>query len=168
MRAVRQPSRTLGVVALLGAAAFGCSSVKQEQVSIDVPDRTQFPLVADALSPSCATLDCHGQVGRNFRMYWQRGLRLDPAAFPGEGETTPDEYDQTFRSLIALEPFKMDSVVKGTLKPDGLTLVRKGRGTEAHKGGARMTVGSDADRCLVTWLTGAIDTAACKAAAGKP
>lgn len=150
------------------SVSLGCSSVEQKSVAIDTPDRTQFPQVADAISPSCATLDCHGQVGRNFRMYWQRGLRLDPAARPGEGETTPDEYDLTFRSLVALEPLKMDAVVKGTQKPDSLTLVRKARGTEAHKGGAMNPLGSDADRCLVSWLSGAIDSAACKAAAAPP
>lgn len=156
------------LVALLLGATLGCSSVDQSAVTIATPDRAQFPLVADAISPSCATLDCHGQVGRNFRMYWQRGLRLDPAARPGEGETTTEEYDLTFRSLVALEPFKMDAVAKGAQKPDSLTLVRKARGTEAHKGGAMNPIGSDADRCLVSWLSGAIDTAACNAAAGKP
>lgn len=151
-----------------GMSALGCSSVDQGSVTIATPDRAQFPLVADAIAPSCATLDCHGQIGRNFRMYWQRGLRLDPAARPGEGETTVDEYDMTFRSLVALEPLKMDAVVKGTQKADSLTLVRKARGTEAHKGGAMNPVGSNADRCLVSWLSGAIDTAACKDAVTSP
>lgn len=159
----------LWVVAALGlGGAPACSSVDQQQVAVAVPDRGEFPLVADAISAKCATLDCHGQVGRNLRMYWQRGLRLDPGAFPGEGETTPDEYDQTFRSLVALEPLKMDAVVKREARPDGLTLVRKGRGTEAHKGGAKLVVGGDADRCLVSWLVGSTDVAACKAAAATP
>lgn len=161
-------TRAFALGVALTFAGAGCSSVDQQQVSIAVPDRAQFPQVADAISAKCATLDCHGQVGRNLRMYWQRGLRLDPAAFPGEGETTADEYEQTFRSLVALEPLKMDAVVKGSLRPDGLTLVRKARGTEAHKGGATLVVGSDADRCLTSWLTGAIDSAACKAAATAP
>ena len=147
----------LGLAMLVG----GCASVVQGRSDVAVPDRAQFEQVADAISQSCATLDCHGQIGRNFRMYWGRGLRLLPTDRPGEGATTTEEYDETYKSLVALEPYKLDAVVKGTTSPESLTLVRKGRGVEHHKGNAMLVPGSDADRCLVTWLANAIDTEAC-------
>lgn len=150
------------------ALLLGCSGVEQGRTELEVPSRADFPAVAEALGPSCATLDCHGQIGRNFRFYWSRGLRLDPSAHPGEGETTDQEYDQTFRSLIALEPYKLDAVRKGTVKPESLTLVRKARGTEAHKGGALIVAGSDADVCLLSWLVGKSFSAdVCKKATPK-
>lgn len=150
------------------ASLLGCSSVEQGRTELEVPSRADFPAVAEALGASCATLDCHGQIGRNFRFYWFRGLRLDPNATPLEGETTDQEYDQTYRSLIALEPYKLDAVRKGTIKPESLTLVRKARGTEAHKGGALIVPGSDADVCLLSWLVGKSFSAdVCKKATPK-
>jgi len=152
----------------LTALLLGCSGVEQGRNQLAEPDYGQFPKVADAIAPSCATLDCHGQIGRNFRFYWSRGLRLASDGRPGEGETTPDEYLMTYRSLVGLEPYKLDSVVKGKVKADSLTIVRKARGVEAHKGTAgQLAIGSDADRCLVTWLANATDSDACNRAAGK-
>lgn len=43
--------------------------------------------VADALQPSCGTLDCHRQVTRNLRLFGARGLRLDPT------HTSPDRLE---------------------------------------------------------------------------
>lgn len=145
-----------------------CGSVEQGSVELRKPTfNDQFPAVAEAIAPTCATLDCHGQVGRNFKFYWMRGLRLAPDARPGEGETTPEEYNATFRSLVGLEPYKMDAVVRGVVSPESLTLVRKGRGIEHHKGNGLLVPGSDADRCLVQWLAGAFDPDACKRAVAK-
>ena len=45
--------------------------------------------------------------------------------------------------------------------PERLTLVRKARGLEDHKGGTVFHSGDDADRCLVSWLADQTDTAAC-------
>lgn len=155
---------------LLGAVALGtaCGSVEQGTVELQKPTfNDQFPAVAEAIAPTCATLDCHGQVGRNFKFYWMRGMRLSPDARPGEGETTMDEYNATFRSLVGLEPYKMDAVVRGAVSPESLTLVRKGRGLEHHKGEGLLIRDSDADICLVQWLKGAYDPDACKRAVGK-
>jgi hypothetical protein len=151
--------RSLVLIALAGCAV-GCVA-NQERVDYREPDPTQFPAVANALAPSCATLDCHGQLARNFRFYWANGLRVRADARPGEGATTTDEYASTYRSLIALEPAPLDAVVRGAAPPDSLTLVRKARGTESHKGLAPIAAGSDADRCLTSWLMGTLDTAAC-------
>jgi hypothetical protein len=149
------------------AFLVGCGGVDQGREQLAAPDYGQFPAVAEAIAPSCATLDCHGQVGRNFRFYWQRGLRLAPNASPGEDVTTDDEYRMTYRSLVALEPYRLDAVVRGQAPPESLTLVRKARGTEAHKGGAQLAIGGDADRCLVSWLANATDSEACQRAVGK-
>jgi hypothetical protein len=149
--------------AVVAVMIVGCSSVDESRVDYREPDFATFPAVADALAPSCATLDCHGQVGRNFRFYWYRGLRLRSDARPGEGTTTPDEYRMTYRSLIALEPAQLDKVMRGEASVDSLTFVRKARGTESHKGNTAIG-GTDADRCLITWIAGALDSEACKRA----
>lgn len=164
---MRSAQFTSLLLALTAASVAGCGSVEQGTNKLAAPDMLQFPAVAEAIAPSCATLDCHGQIGRNFRFYWMRGLRLSPDGRTGEGETTPEEYEATYRSLVALEPYKMDAVVTGKVKPESLTVVRKGRGIEAHKGGGLLVTGSDADRCLVTWLANATDSEACKRAVGK-
>ncbi|MGZ3455354.1 MAG: hypothetical protein ACXVEF_37465 [Polyangiales bacterium] len=162
-------ARFLGA-SVICLSLFGCGSVKEERVILSEPEAAtadgkhpNFHLVEDAIAKHCATLDCHGQVGRNFRFYWQRGLRLN--GIPGDNDTTDDEYEATYRSLIALEPFIMDAVVNGKAPPTALTLVRKARGMENHKGAAQLEVGSNADRCLVQWLVGAFDADACKNAA---
>jgi hypothetical protein len=130
------------------------------------PPRVGFEVVADAMQPSCGTLDCHGQIGRNLRLFGGRGLRLDPKGSPAEDSTTAAEYDATYWSALALEPEIISDVVgeKGA-RPDRLTLIRKGRGTERHKGGTLMTADDDLDRCLVSWLADAVDDASCGRAA---
>jgi hypothetical protein len=46
--------------------------------------------------------------------------------------------------------------------PERLTLIRKARGTEHHKGGTVIHAGDDADTCLGSWLRSALDSAACQ------
>lgn len=135
------------------------------------PPRAGFEVVADAMQPTCGTLDCHGQIGRNLSLFGGRGLRLDPKGSPAEDGTTAAEYDATYWSTLGLEPEIISEVVgaKGA-RPERLTLIRKGRGTEKHKGGTLMTTGDDLDRCLVSWLADAVDDAPCRRAAkvGSP
>jgi hypothetical protein len=149
---------------LLASFLVGCGSVEQGRVEYRAPDRATFPAVAEAIAPHCATLDCHGQAGRNFRFYWSRGLRLSPEARPGDQDTTEAEYTETYRSLVGLEPLKLDAVLAGALPPGRLSVLRKARGDEAHKGGVLWAAGSDPDRCLVSWLVGTMDSDACKRA----
>jgi hypothetical protein len=75
--------------------------------------------------------------------------------------STPDELDATYRSAVALEPEIMIEVVLGAAPPEALTLIRKPRGTEHHKGGTLITVGDDQDNCMTSWLAGQVDTTAC-------
>ncbi len=141
----------------------GTPATARGQAKLDAPVRATFEPVADALQATCGTLDCHGQVGRNFRLYGARGLRLDPMGEPANEGTYPDEYDQTYWSFIGLEPEILSTVVhdKGRW-PERLTIIRKGRGLEHHKGGAYLKAGDDRDRCLVSWLAGDVDLDACK------
>src|SRR3954467_11362409 len=76
------------------------------------PPRAGFARVADALQPSCGTLDCHGQIGRNLRLFGARGMRLDPKEASAEGTTTPAEYLATYWSVVGLEPEETSAVVR--------------------------------------------------------
>jgi hypothetical protein len=66
---------------------------------------------------------------------------------------------------VYLEPEIMTQVVtSGGASPDRLTMVRKARGTEHHKGGTLFQVGDDQDTCVTSWLGGHTDTATCQKA----
>ena len=70
--------------------------------------------------------------------------------------------DQDYESVVDLEPETMSAVVAaGGANPQQLTMVRKARGTESHKGGQIWTQGDDSDTCLTSWLAGSVDTSAC-------
>ena len=150
---------------LFALAAFACGACSTPDTGARVdpvgPDKTTFGPVAQMLERRCGSLDCHGETHRNMRLYGYGGLRRAPTMTP-EQDMTAAETDADYDSVIALEPEKMADVVRerGTF-PDRLTLVRKGRGTEDHKGGTRITPGDDADICLTTWLASATNTAAC-------
>jgi hypothetical protein len=141
----------------------GPSGVQRELLA---PPRVGFEHVADAMQPSCGTLDCHGQAGRNLRLFGGRGLRLMAGANPLAGDTTPAEYDATFWSVVGLEPETMtDVLLDHGADPERLSLIRKPRGHERHKGGTLMTAGDALDQCLISWLAGAIVDAPCTVAA---
>jgi hypothetical protein len=168
--AVRAAATLLVGVALACAACEGqigepgdVSAVHRELLA---PARLDFERVADAMQPHCGTLDCHGQVGRNLRLFGGRGLRLGPDANPLAGDTTPAEYDATFWSLVGLEPEALSAVLadKGA-QPERLSLIRKARGHERHKGGTLMMAGEPLDQCLLAWLAGAVAQAPCQSAA---
>lgn len=133
---------------------------------LEAPPRVGFESVADAIQPSCGTLDCHGQVGRNMRLFGARGLRLSAMDTSAEGVTQPPEYDADYWAIVALEPELLAAVVreKGD-RPERLTLIRKGRGTERHKGGRLMSPNDNLDRCIVGWVAGRIEADACQTAA---
>jgi hypothetical protein len=129
------------------------------------PSRADFKMVGDALISSCGTLDCHGQVGRNLRIYGNHSLRLRTEDNPGGNPTSEAEYDATYWSTIGLEPELLAQVViaKGA-QPDRLQLFRKARGDEKHKGGLLMKPGDPIDSCLLGWLAGKINEDDCTAA----
>lgn len=152
--------RRLAALLLLGA----CSSVSSEQASHDVPSAESFYRVSAVLSARCGSLDCHGQTGRGLRLYGQYGLRLAKHDVPGVEKDTQDEVDANYAAVVGLEPEILEQVQNdGGRDPERLTLIRKGRNAEKHKGGHAFN--DDADRCVVSWLEGEIDKKACNAAA---
>ena len=133
------------------------------------PDPAQFQqFVSPVLERRCATLDCHGQVGRPLRLYSANGLRLpnDAGLVPGIGATTSDETLANYRSVIGLEPEEMTRVLAGIDPPRALLLLKKPLALEGHKGGAVIAPTNDpVELCIVSWLNGAIDVTNCTAAA---
>jgi hypothetical protein len=163
MRALRD-ARAACLLAL-GAACSAEPGVS----TLAVPPPDGFAPVSAALAASCGSLDCHGRAGQNLRLYGSIGLRTDPEDLPGGDEMTLSEHDANYRSVIAFEPEMLSSVwLDAGREPNRLTLVRKARGREAHKGGSVFPEGGDGDRCLLSWLSGALDVEACTSAAELP
>jgi hypothetical protein len=147
---------------LLGAAAAiaACSGPQDPRIGISAPpfSKASFGPVADYLDNRCGTLDCHGQVGRNLRIYGCTGMRASADASPATcaQPTTLQEYEDTYRSLVGLEPQVMTTVYgecsaaisggtsvyppSSSCHPELLTFIRKARGIEAHKGGQLICV----------------------------
>jgi len=94
-----------------------------------------------------------------------------PFYYPGGIPTTDAEIADNYDSVVSLEPLLMSEVWtqqdrataelpcpytadnNPKMTPDCLTLVRKPRREEKHKGGTIWKTGSPADRCLVGWIT---------------
>ncbi|CAN5923879.1 hypothetical protein BH11MYX4_BH11MYX4_68240 [soil metagenome] len=160
-------SLIFGVLLGTTALAVACSSPDAgARVDPIGPDAEQFKAVAPVLVRRCGSIDCHGSVFRNFRLYGYGATRLTPGDRPDAPVVTlPTEASADYDAVIGLEPEIMRDVVRaGGAGYERLTLVRKGRNAEDHKGGQRMAPGDKADRCLVAWLSGVPDPAACKTA----
>lgn len=173
-----RPAALLAVLTAGAAVAWiaACAAVPSDaRIGIDGPSAAddQFGPVADFLDHRCGSLDCHGQIGRNFRVWGCEGMRLDPGDYPQcspvaplDGRlTTADEHLETYRSLVGLEPAVMSYVISTHAQnPELLTFVRKARGEESHKGGKLITPGDPQDLCIIGWLTGDTDAGTCQTA----
>jgi hypothetical protein len=146
-------------------AITACSTppANERYIQQALPDRASFPPVAELLVVRCGSLLCHGTPGRNLRLYGSAGLRWSSSDRPLVPLCdTQDEIDQDYESVVGLEPETMSAVVAAAgMNPDRLTMVRKARGTEAHKGGQIWSQGDDSDNCVTTWLAGNADANAC-------
>jgi hypothetical protein len=132
-------------------------------LAMAAPPRAGWEPVADALVVSCGTLDCHGQVGRNLRLYGGHGLRLAAGDDPGGRPTTAAEYQASYWSTIGLEPELLDQVVRASgADPERLMIMRKPRGLIKHKGGSLMQPNDALDQCLRLWLAGAPERTVCE------
>lgn len=128
-----------------------------------------FRPVSSVIERRCGTLDCHGSLARPMRIYSQFGLRKHIDKNPDAGEyypggleaTTLDELTDNYDSMCGLEPEKLNLVVSKKAAVDTLTLVRKPRLAEKHKGGLVWNKGDDGDACVINWLTGTGDTSPC-------
>ena len=145
-----------------------CSTPSEGRVNSATLDPTTFEPVSGMLLYRCGSLDCHGSKYRNFRLVGFGASRLDATAKSSDSLTSPAEVAYNYQGFVALETEKMAEVAanKGATMGE-LTVVRKGRGQEEHKGDTRIVVGDDADKCLVSWFAGAVDTASCKRASAK-
>jgi hypothetical protein len=151
--------------------AIACSEAPSDARFVATPsDTVSFPPVAAMLIQACGTLDCHGTVGRNLRLYGDTGLRLSLTDVPSTLiPTTDDEVAQDYESIVGLEPELLSQVVaSGGADPERLTFIQKARGTESHKGGAVIVAGDARDVCVTTWLQGHADAASCTAALALP
>lgn len=125
--------------------------------------------VSPVFEKHCGSLDCHGQIGRNLRIYSSDGLRLpnDAGARPGTGDTTSAERLANYQSILGLEPSTTRIVLEGG-DPQLLLVLKKPLALEKHKGGQQIHTGDDTDRCIVSWFTESppdagsqVDTDAC-------
>lgn len=134
------------------------------RIAADAPDRATFTEPGKILASRCGSLDCHGDSYRNYRLYGYGSARLDASHRPDAPDTTKDELTEDYKATVGVEPERIRDVASGKQGTESLTLMRKARGIERHRGGRRIVPGSDADRCLEGWLTGAMDDEACKTA----
>lgn len=164
-------------IAMATATLINCASTPDPSryTIIFAPPYDQFknaPGPAIFLQRRCGTLDCHGQPGRPLRIYGQFGLRFpdDADNVPGGSGTTETENLADYQSVIGLEPEVMSRVVADPSNnpPTELTLVRKMRMMERHKGGQIVVPGDDGDQCITSWLAGSTDVKACTSAVSVP
>lgn len=152
-------------VAIVAACSSPDEGARVSAGKLPGPDDPAFASLSAALVYNCGTLDCHGSLYRNLRLYGYGGLRLE-ATRSDQGSPTlpsPAELARNYEALMGLEPEKMAEVIReGGRAPERLTLVRKARATENHKGGPVVRIGDPVDRCLTSWLTGTIDEATCR------
>lgn len=163
----RALSIVLPVVFVTALVTAACSS-PDTTARVDAlgPTTQSFGDVAQMLVHHCGSIDCHGSIYRNMRLYGYQGTRLQDGDSPDSPSVSRQpEVDADYQAVVGLEPEIMASVVaaKGA-GYDRLTLVRKGRNDEDHKGGQRIVPGDDADTCLLTWLSSTTDVAACRRA----
>lgn len=155
--------RMLGVWCAMAAFAACALPAADSRVMEKLPDRESFPAVAQLLVHHCGTLDCHGTRARNLRLFGNEGLRwaaTDRPLLPAC--TTRDEIEQDYTSVVGLEPEAMSAVVTDHgAHPERLSLVRKARGLEQHKGGTLMHAGDNSDDCMTSWLAGQTNADAC-------
>ncbi len=152
-------------LAVAGALAACSAPDGEATTALSGPDRASFSDVHAFLDHRCGSLDCHGARYRNLRMFGHDGMRYAPGDVPGGAQTTGDELDATYTSIIGLEPEIMAAVVADHgANPERLTFVRKARGLERHAGGIVVLPGDPRDACIVSWLSGATDVASCRQA----
>ena len=164
----RLQSSSALMILLVGCATSLEAQTREHEAVLAAPAAADFPAVSDALELSCGTLDCHGQAGRNLRVYGYGGLRLSAPDTPAGDPTTDLEYLSSYVSLVSLEPEILSEVATLQADPNQLSLVRKTRGIEHHKGGQRARTGDSLDRCVVLWLTGKFDPAPCEDVVNAP
>jgi hypothetical protein len=169
------------VFALLGlCTACGDYAAGVEEIVAPPFDPNTFRPFSSVMERRCGTLDCHGQTSRPLRIFGQYGLRRpEPEGSPnvenyaeyysgGKEPTTLVELEDNYRSICALEPELVADVFAKKSSPDVLTIVRKARLREKHKGGLLWNKGEAGDVCMTNWLTGNADLSQCEVELSHP
>lgn len=150
----------LGLTALI-ALASACSKTN-DPVELRAPSRVEFAAVSSVLELRCGGLDCHGAPARSMRVFGVYGLRWDGRDVPGGRDTTPEEVEASYQSLVSIEPERLSRVsAEAGRGAESWLPLSKGRGREAHDGGTRLLPGSAADQCILSWISGRVDFDAC-------
>jgi hypothetical protein len=174
--------RLLGFGVVLASVLVACADLEPGVQDIISPpfDPLVFRSFSAVMERRCGTLDCHGHVSRPLRIYGQYGLRrYEPEGSPnvenyaeyysgGKEPTTLTELEDNYRSICALEPELVAQVYAKKSSPDVLSIVRKARLREKHKGGLLWNKGEAGDVCMTNWLTGSVDTAQCEVELAHP
>ncbi len=182
--------RTILALAALAAGtalvAPGCLSDEElGRAAIDCPSENGFRVVSQVLERRCGTLDCHGDGSRPFRVYGRTGLRRPETEasyaelYPGGADftqyrtggtepTSDREVADNRLSACGVEPELMAEVVAGDGELESLTIVRKPRLTESHKGGFVWKEGGQGDKCLTSWIHGSVDALSCTGEIKRP
>jgi hypothetical protein len=150
-----------------------CAHVPEPgEAPTDLPEREPFidGGVSAFLENRCATLDCHGQVGRPLRIYSSTGLRMNDGLDGGRdlSGTTPEERLANYFAVVGLEPEAISRCYASGGTYLDFMLVKKplgidGRGVR-HKGGSVLRLDDDGFTCLVGWMSGRPDSEKCRAA----
>jgi len=173
----------LGFVLACASLSFvGCGDFEAGVSDVVMPpfDPLTFRSFSAVMERRCGTLDCHGHTSRPLRIYGQYGLRRPEAQGSpnvenyaeyysgGKEPTTLAELEDNYRSICALEPELTGEVFAKKSQPDVLTIVRKARLREKHKGGLLWNKGEPGDVCMTNWLTGNNDLSQCEVELGHP
>ncbi len=159
------------LLVLLAACASTPSTGSLPVAELDLP--TYANDVQPVVERRCGSVDCHGTLPRGLRVYGKNSLRLanDAGDVVGTGATTPEEARTTYQSILGLEPEKTDVfAAKSPRTADDaydLLFLSKPLSLERHRPGASLKKGEPAERCMTSWLLGAVDAAACTAALEK-
>ena len=105
----------------------------------------------------------HGGPARNFRVYGKRGLRANGNdTTSAANDTNESDVEGTYELIVSIDPEVLSRVFQEKGRdPERWIVVSKARGLEKHVGGTPFAEGSAGDRCLVSWVGGALDPAAC-------
>jgi hypothetical protein len=183
-----KPMRSLAFVfaSLAIAAAAACADTPDKstepKLTVTSPpgvaagaDPTTFrTFVGPVFERRCGSLDCHGDAARGLVVYSANGLRLpnDAGQSPGAGQTSQDEINANYASIVGLQPERMNAFLEKQPRTADdayqLVLMAKPLGLERHKGGPALSKGEPAEQCLVTWLIGKPDEARCILGARPP
>ena len=149
---MRRFSAAAATVAVAVAVAVAGCAPEQSTEPVRELDQADYDLVHPILEARCATLDCHGDPGRPFRMYAETGLRLrdDLRGLA----ITQEELALNVRSIAAVDP------------DDELLLSKPLAGGLAHEGGDLWLDPLDPQpTCVASWLDHRLDADACAEAA---